>query len=193
MAKFVETAPNWSNSSNLTGEEFASVYRRSVYFYSTSKSPNQLKRALVKWMQTKSYSANQIASIQSSSQLMITTGAVASALLDGMPACHPNFNAGKDIEVWLHNQIFKFIPFTEQTISFGTEFDRQIDEWIATNGNYDFDYKPFKDLKPTVADSQELLKLANEIDQIPDCEQLTEAYAKYRNIDKLKEFLMSFR
>ena len=190
--KFVEDIPDWSNADALSGAEFTQLYHRTVFYFSSSKSPTQLKKSLVKWMRTKNYSTQQVESVLDTEQLMITAGAVASALLAGMPPQHPGFNSGKDTELWLHSQIVKVTPsVTKLRHEFLEKLDCCIDNWIQAKGNYEFDTTQLSNLKLEPGDVDYITQLLAELDSIDSCEQLSEAYSQYQNINAFKSFLSS--
>ena len=190
--KFVDDIPDWSNAHALSGAEFTQLYHRTVFYFSSSRSPAQLKKSLVKWMRTKNYSTQQVESVLNTEQLMITAGAVASALLSGMPPHHPGFNSGKDTELWLHRQIVKVTPSVPKVRhEFLEKLDCCIDSWIQAKGDYEFDLSHLENLKPEPGDVEYITRLLAELNSINSCEQLSEAYSQYQNIDSFKSFLSS--
>ena len=190
--KFVSDVPNWADASSLSGSEFTRQYHQTVFYFTSSKSPAQLKRSIVQWMKTKNYSTQQVEAVLNTDQLMITAGAVASALLAGMPAQHPGFNSGKDTEVWLHNQIVKVTPsFSPPKHEFLEQLDCQLDAWIQAKGDYEFDADRLHNLKIEPADIKYITHLLDEVNRIDNCSETAEAYAQYQNISKYKSFLSS--
>lgn len=106
-----DLSPTWDGAEQWTGDEFARNFRLAMQFYNLEFSGKDLKPAILKWMSTAGYSKEDIATLkkQKDSRCGVTMGALASCLLRGMPAVHPEFNNGKDSAEWLRVEIAKIM------------------------------------------------------------------------------------
>lgn len=106
-----DAAPSWDGHDTWTGDEFNARFRSAMNYYNTNFSGKDLKPAIVKWMSQNDYTKKQVQTFKDTKdwRCTITTGAIASCLLRGMPGLREDFNNGRSTETWLKNEIVKII------------------------------------------------------------------------------------
>lgn len=166
-------SPNWNNASELSGDEFAKYFRFAMSFYNLNHSGKDLKPKVLLWMDQAGYDKKIIAAYKATKdwRSSLTTGAIASCLLRGMPDSHNSFNQGRSFSEWLRKDITVVIDagkydivdapiekgalkidavpvlniqerIREQAGLMSEEIDLAIDSWITNPDG--FDPKAFK-------------------------------------------------
>jgi hypothetical protein len=100
-------SPKWDNAAEMSGAEFGVYYRFAMQFYNFNHSGKDLKPRVIDWMGRNDYTKTEIASYKKTKdwRSSLTTGAIASCLLRGMPEVHPEFNKGRSFVEWLRKDI----------------------------------------------------------------------------------------
>lgn len=106
-----DSAPSWDGQDTWTGDEFNARFRSAMNYYNTNFSGKDLKPAIIKWMTQNGYTKRQLQTFKDTKdwRCTITTGAIASCLLRGMPGLRADFNNGRSSETWLRNEITKIM------------------------------------------------------------------------------------
>jgi len=86
---------DWSNSLELSGEEFHKKQRKAVDELYQEVKAADIHPFLFTWMKKQDYSAKDIKSIKASGHIPVQASIVAKLLLDGMPDLHPGH-----VEYW---------------------------------------------------------------------------------------------
>lgn len=104
-----DSSPTWDGQDTWTADEFSSRFRSAMNHYNIMYSGKDLKPAIIKWMTQNGYTKRQVEAFKDTKdwRCTITTGAIASCLLRGMPGIREDFNNGRSSETWLRNEIAK--------------------------------------------------------------------------------------
>ena len=102
-----DPSPQWDDAETWSGEKFTSHFREAMKYYNLEHNNKELKPKVLEWMQKNSFTKEEISKFKRIKDWRCNTtiGAVASCLLKGMPKKHLGFNNGKDISLWLKNEI----------------------------------------------------------------------------------------
>jgi hypothetical protein len=106
-----DRSPGWDGASELTGDQFAGHFRRSMEWYRLESSVKELKPKLVEWMNFNGYSKEDSDAIRKTKDKYFngTLVGVAACLVKGMPEVHEGFNKGRDTAVWVRTEIEKVL------------------------------------------------------------------------------------
>lgn len=106
-----DSTPSWDGHETWTADEFNARFRSAMNYYNTNFSGKDLKPAIIKWMTQNGYTKKQLQLFKDTKdwRCTITTGAIASCLLRGMPGIREDFNNGRSTETWIRNEITKII------------------------------------------------------------------------------------
>lgn len=106
-----DNSPKWDGSDAWSGEKFTKHFRDSMMWYSQNKTSKDLKPQVINWMAREGFTKETIAQYKKTkdSRSGMTMCALASCMMRGMPALHPEFNNGKDSGIWLKAQIMEVI------------------------------------------------------------------------------------
>ena len=106
-----DSTPSWDGHETWTADEFNARFRSAMNYYNTNFSGKDLKPAIIKWMTQNGYTKKQLQLFKDTKdwRCTITTGAIASCLLRGMPGIREDFNNGRSTENWIRNEITKII------------------------------------------------------------------------------------
>ena len=98
-------SPKWDGADAWSGEEFNSYFRTAMAYYRFNDK--DIKHNVINWMGRNGYSKKLIEAFKKTKdwRTSVTTGAIASCLLHGMPPTHPGFNHGRNSETWLRKEI----------------------------------------------------------------------------------------
>ena len=100
-------SPKWDIPADWAGDKFTSHFRSAMRYYNMNHSGKDLKHNVIEWMGKNAFTKTQIAAYKKTKdwRTSVTTGAIASCLLRGMPPIHEEFNQGRNTNVWLHTEI----------------------------------------------------------------------------------------
>ena len=106
-----DTSPKWDNHEQMTTDQFMRHFRYSMDHYRLESSGKDLKPKVINWMSANGYSKEQIKAFKDTkdNRCSVTVGAIASNLINGMPAVRADFNDGRDSSEWLRNAITKIV------------------------------------------------------------------------------------
>lgn len=164
-------SPTWGDVSALTADEFSRKFRQAMDWYRLESSAKELKPKVVDWMGRNGYTKTEIQAFKKTkdNRCSGTVGAIAASLIKGMPVERADFNNGRNIEVWLREQIAAitnegkndideddapkvvkvevYVPSIQERLrdaagQMSEELDYAIDEWIKDPET--FDPKAFK-------------------------------------------------
>lgn len=126
-----DAAPSWDGHDTWTGDEFNARFRSAMNYYNTNFSGKDLKPAIIKWMSQNNYTKKQVEIFKDTKdwRCTITTGAIASCLLRGMPGLREDFNNGRSTETWLRNELAKII--TEGANDAPSKIDKPVGPTIS--------------------------------------------------------------
>ena len=104
-------SPKWDVPTDWEGNKFTGHFRAAMRYYNLNHSGKDLKHNVIEWMSKNAFTKTQIAAYKKTKdwRTSVTTGAIASCLLRGMPPIHDEFNKGRNSNVWLHSEIEKII------------------------------------------------------------------------------------
>lgn len=165
-----DLSPKWDGAADWSGEKFTAHFRDAMQYYNLNHTGKDLKPKVIDWMSRNGYDKDQIAAFKKTKdwRCQITTGALATCLLRGMPELHPDFNQGRNSADWLRNSIQTILDdgqedlppeepkkvkleipvigiqdrIKEQAGNISEEIDLAIDKFILNPD--DFDPKAFK-------------------------------------------------
>jgi hypothetical protein len=100
-------SPKWDGVETMTADEFAKAFRVAMTWYRLESSGKELKPKVIDWMGRNGYTKAQIQNFKKTkdNRCSPTVGAIAASLIKGMPVQRDDFNQGRNIEVWLREQI----------------------------------------------------------------------------------------
>jgi hypothetical protein len=106
-----DPSPKWDGAEEWTGEQFAARYREAMSYYNLEFSGKALKPKVIDWMSRAEFTKTDIQAFKNTKdwRSTLTMGAIASCLLKGMPAVHPEFNGGRNSAEWLKLSIARVI------------------------------------------------------------------------------------
>ena len=116
-------SPKWDNADTMDCDEFAKYFRFAMSFYNLNHSGKDLKPKVIDWMSRNEYSKKDIAAYKATKdwRSSLTTGAIASCLLRGMPEKHAEFNKGRSFVEWLRKEIADVIDKGQYDIAEAVE------------------------------------------------------------------------
>ena len=117
-----DLSPKWDGCETWDADQFSRFFRHSMDYYRLEFSGKDLKPKVINWMSANGYTKDQIKAFKDTkdNRCNLTTGAIASNLLRGMPAVRADFNEGRNTAQWLGAQIAKIIEEGKN--------DEQVDE-----------------------------------------------------------------
>ena len=112
-------SPKWDGAATMNGDEFSKHFRFAMNFYNLNHSGKDLKPKVIDWMGRNEYSKKEIAAFKATKdwRSSLTTGAIASCLLRGMPERHPDFNKGRSFVEWLRKEIADIVEHGQYDIA----------------------------------------------------------------------------
>ena len=102
-----DLSPKWDGTESMTADEFQRHFVNSMKWYRLESSVKELKPKVIDWMGRNDYTRAEIQAFKKTKDNRCngTVGAIAACLLKGMPAHRADFNQGRNVEEWLHQQI----------------------------------------------------------------------------------------
>lgn len=106
-----DLSPKWEGHETMTADEFSRHFRHSMDYYRLEHSGKDLKPKVINWMSANGYTKEQIKAFKDTkdNRCSVTTGAIASNLLRGMPPVRADFNEGRNTAQWLGASIAKIM------------------------------------------------------------------------------------
>lgn len=153
----------WDGAETWTGEQFTRAFQSEMRHYNLAYNSKDLKPKIIDWMGRNGYERADISLFKKTKDWRcgVTMGAVASCLLKGMPASHPDFNSGRNSSEWLRKEIQRVTDegmddiepletvkakkveisiqdrIRDQAAAMSEEFDLAVDAWIQDPEAFD--------------------------------------------------------
>ena len=115
----VKNLPKWEGQETWTADQFSRYFTDAMSFYRLEFANKDLKPFALKWMKVNDYTDDKIDLAKKFKDYRFggTLGAIATALISGMPAVRQDFNNGKDTAKWLRNSIDQMLEIGKNDIS----------------------------------------------------------------------------